>query len=318
MVDASHDVLKIALKELVWAAVATNIDSAISKQIALANERLAAAFAVETAASLAQKAADDAMRQTLLAMTNDAMSSVRAAAVRQLENVLAIRTIARALGGIAEAYFFQDDIRNLIHTLRQVDPAFAQLENETRVQIRGSLAQSPLAQTIDSIIGKVADEIVDSHIESFRANFDALLAEVWRLIESVHIWRPDETTPLFPITRISLANRAFLDLDSGDLAAPPTADLQLLHVRNERYLIPATDVLVASGIADDFEALSLRTIRQLTFSSSAISLSTVPTGTVFAFRTNQRRYAKLVLEENGSPLRVKYVTFVGDTTILTR
>jgi hypothetical protein len=321
VVDASQDVLRIAIKEILYTAASNSAEVIIARQIALANERLAATFAAETAATLAQRTADDAMRQALSTITNDAVQSARRFATQHLERLLALRTLMRALGGITEAYFFKGDIQTIIDQVKRVAPEMAKIEADIRGQVSSALAQPSIVERVDRVINQIADAVLMSHIDTFRNAFDLLLAEASRLLSAMSLGPEKDkrdSEVLYPSTAMSLHHRSMLDLDAGRLTGPPDADLQLLELPQNTFIIPQFDVLFAQAADGSFDSLPLSALQQLTYGSSSIVVRSLQQGSTFAVRTNQGRFGKFSVEAIGPPLRVKYVTFRTNSSELTR
>ena len=104
------------------------------------------------------------------------------------------------------------------------------------------------------------------------------------------------------------------DLDSG-IQTNTGADFWWnLETNVKRDLVPLNGAVFSVVGIRDFESLSLRDIERLDYSSRTIDGSNatynqIPQGTVVAYKTNEGRRGKFIVDEYGSNLTIRWKTY---------
>jgi hypothetical protein len=105
------------------------------------------------------------------------------------------------------------------------------------------------------------------------------------------------------------------DLDAGIQTQNSSADFRWEQVTDvKRYLAPLHGAeFVVVGIRD-FESLTWRDLDSLHYSPKKIDGSNLPTneipqGTVVAYKTNEGRLGKLIVDEYGYNLTIRWITY---------
>jgi len=105
------------------------------------------------------------------------------------------------------------------------------------------------------------------------------------------------------------------DLDSGAQGAPSGSDIWWEQVDTvKRFLVPQGGAMLANMGKVDFDAVSLQTLKNLSYTAMPIDGSNnannkLKAGTVVAIRTGTARYSKLRVNSYGYNLGISWVTY---------
>lgn len=106
------------------------------------------------------------------------------------------------------------------------------------------------------------------------------------------------------------------DLDSGVILQSP-ADADLFWEQEtdiKRSLNPQNGAMLALLGQRDFDSLTLQTLKGLNYAAEPLRAdndlsNAIPSGTVVAYKTRRGRYGKMLIENYGYDLKVKWLTF---------